>query len=418
MATVRRILHVNKFLHRRGGAESYMLDLAAMQHDDRDAETAFFGMSHAQNDAMPYAEHFVPEATLRPMPSSRKAQATVAVNMLWHRRAASGIAAVVEKFRPDVAHLHNIYHQLSPSILGPLKAAGVPIVMTLHDYKLACPAYQFMRDGSPCTECLGGTFLPALRNRCGGSTAGSGLLALESTVHRQGRAYAPVDVFHCPSSFLHAKMTESGVYPDRLHHLPLFRTPPAVAAGPAGTGTYGLYAGRLAIEKGVESVISALGRCPNGELVIAGDGPERSNLERQAETVAPGRVRFVGHVSHARVDELLTGARFAMVPSNWFENQPLSILDAMGSARPVLASDLGGMAELVEHETDGLLVAPGDLDGWSRAMTTLFADPDRATRMGEAGQQKVRRVNDPARHLDGIEELYAVATARREVVHA
>jgi glycosyltransferase involved in cell wall biosynthesis len=187
-----RILHVNKFLHRRGGAESYMLDLAALQRATGH-EVEFFGMDHRSNPPMRFAAHFPRSMQLDPLPPGLRRRAAAAARMVYSPAARHGMEEVVRSFRPDVAHLHNIYHQLSPSVLRPLARAGVPAVMTLHDYKLICPTYLLLDHGRICEACLDGFFAHAVARRCKDDSLGaSATLALESTVHRLTRAYCYV----------------------------------------------------------------------------------------------------------------------------------------------------------------------------------------------------------------------------------
>src|SRR4051794_18010399 len=188
-----RVLHVNKFLYRRGGAEGYMIDLAAMQQQAGD-HVEFYGMSHPDNVPLHYASEFPSHVEFEPAPPSLPGRVQVLGRMMWSTSAARGISHVIDDFAPDVAHLHNIYHQLSPSILRALGRAGVPVVMTLHDYKLACPTYQFRAQGQLCTACVSGGPVQAARRRCkDGALLPSAIAATEVAVHRRFGAYDPVD---------------------------------------------------------------------------------------------------------------------------------------------------------------------------------------------------------------------------------
>ena len=171
-----RILHVNKFLYRRGGAEGYMLDLAELQRG-RGHDVSFFAMEHPDNQADVNADLFPPRMELNPPPSGFGARVATSVDILYRRSARIGMDAVLDRVRPDVVHLHNIYHQLSPSILRPVKRRGIPTVMTLHDYKLACPTYQFLDNGKICEACIPRKFRNAALKACNGSRGASALAA-------------------------------------------------------------------------------------------------------------------------------------------------------------------------------------------------------------------------------------------------
>src|SRR6266508_1295261 len=205
-----KILHVNKFLYRRGGAEGYMLDVAELQalagH-----EVAFFGMEHPDNPPQRFAAHLPAFVQLEPPPPGLRRRAAATARMLWSISSRRGMDAVARELRPDVAHLHNVYHQLSPSVLRPLAERGVPVVLTLHDYKLACPSYQLLDHGSVCQACLGGRFHRAALRRCkDGSLGASLVLALESSAHRAMGAWDPVRTFISPSRFMATTMTRGG----------------------------------------------------------------------------------------------------------------------------------------------------------------------------------------------------------------
>ncbi len=401
-----RVLHVNKYLYRRGGAEGYMLDLAELQAK-AGHEVAFFGMEHPENPPLPLAAHFPPYVQLDPPPPGAYQRVAAGLRMIYSTDSRRGIDAVVRHFRPDVAHLHNIYHQLSPSVLRPLAAHGVPMVMTLHDYKLACPSYQFLDHGRICEACLGGRFHHAALRRCkGGSLGASLLLAVESTAHRLTGAYDPVHTFVCPSDFMAGKMTAAGIEPARLRVLNHFIDLATIEPKQRPGGPV-VFAGRLAPEKGVDVLVEAIGALgPAARLEVAGDGPERERLEALAAARAPGQVRFWGRLSKARLLELLGDATVCVIPSRWYENQPLAVLEAFACGVPVVATGLGGLPELIEDGRDGAIVAADDAVMLAEAVGGMLRDPQRAFEMGRACLAKGRRRFSPDQHLEQLDGIY------------
>jgi len=404
-----RILHVNKFLYRRGGAEGYMFDLAARQRDTGD-EVEFFGMAHDENEPMRYERWFPPRIDLEPPPEGVGAKLAGAARIMWSRTAGDGMARALDAVRPDVVHLHNIYHQLSPSILRPVAARGIPAVMTLHDYKLACPTYRFLDHGEICERCLPHRFWEPILRRCnGGSLAASAVSALELSAHTLTGAYGPVRRFVCPSRFLLTKMREGKVYPARLRHLPNFVD--AAAMAPKETPGGGVvYAGRLSAEKGVDTLVDAVVGEPGLALDVAGDGPERDDLVARAAP-AGDRIRFHGRLPADGVLELLRGAAVAAVPSRWYENMPLAVLEAFGAGVPVVASGLGGLPELIDPGVDGAIVPPDDPGALAAALRPFVEDPDRAFEMGRAARLKAESSFDAAGHLARLRAIYAEAGA-------
>ena len=405
-----RILHVNKFLYRRGGAESYMLDLARLQADAGHT-VEFFAMAHPDNLPSRYAAHFPGHVELEPPPARPDQRVAATTRMLWSPEARRGMDHVLEAFNPDIVHLHNIYHQLSPSVLRPLAERQVPAVMTLHDYKLVCPTYLLLAQGRVCEACLDGHFRHAVSRRCkGGSLGASAVLALESAVHRRARAYDPVQVFICISRFQAGKMAEGGVYPDRLALLPGFVDTRGLSPR-AGPGSGIVYAGRLSSEKGVDVLIEAVGRLRASRLELVGDGPERGRLEALAAARAPGRVGFHGRVPRERVLELVSAAAVAVMPSRCHDNQPMAILEAFACGVPVVATSLGGMPELTEGGA-GVTVPPDDPDALAGAVGRLLRDSAAAAAMGRAARARAEQAFSPDRHLAGLERLYARAARK------
>jgi glycosyltransferase involved in cell wall biosynthesis len=401
-----RVLHVNKFLYRRGGAEAYLFDLAELQR--RAGHTVeFFGMDHPENETLALEALFPSNVELDPAPATLPGKARAVGRMLYSSSARRGMEAALESFTPDVVHLHNIYHQLSPSVLRPLR--DVPAVMTLHDYKLVCPTYLFLDHGQLCEACLGGHFSQAVKRRCNdGSLAKSAVSAFETAWHTRTNAYAPVNLFACPSRFLLGKMTAGGVFPDRMRHLPLF----VDFAGmiPAQRpGRDAIYVGRLSNEKGPDVLVRAAA-VAGVAVDIVGDGPDRAALEALASELGV-EARFHGRVPRERVHELMRNAAVTVVPSRCYENQPLAVLESFACGVPVLGSDLGGISELVEPGVDGALVAADDPEALAAALATLLRDEALLHAYGRAGRAKVERGFAPEVHLARLEELYREAGA-------
>ncbi|GAA0398411.1 glycosyl transferase [Acrocarpospora corrugata] len=405
-----RILHVNKFLYRRGGAESYMLDLAELQALRGD-QVAFFGMAHPENIPTGYDRHFPKFIDMNPMPRGPISQARGVGRMMWSTSARRGMTRLIQEFQPDVAHLHNIYHQLSPSVVAALRDAGVPMVMTLHDYKLACPSYSFLDHGQICTACVDGGLGEPIRRRCkDNSLAASLALATETWLHRRFGAYDPVSVFISPSKFLAKQLTRAGIYPDRLQVLDNFGDPASTAAKTEPGGPL-VYAGRLHQGKGVDTAIRAVGLLgAQGRLIIAGDGPERAALEALAEQVAPGRITFVGRLPRAEVLDLMRSATALVLPSRWYENQPMTILEAFSCGVPVIGTSMGGIPELVTDGATGRLITADVPMELASAALALLRDPMNAMAMGQAARSLAIQRFVPEGHTNRLREFYAEAT--------
>jgi len=351
-----RVLMGNKFLYLRGGTERVMFDLTEGLVE-RGHEVIPFAMQDERNQATPWSRWFPPPRDYdAPGPAGKLRLAAASI---WDRESRRALEGLLDEARPDAAHLHNIYHQLSPSILGALRGAGVPVVMTLHDYKLACPTYTLFRDGGICTECVGSAVpIGAGLHRCHrDSRAESWLVSLESTVHRLLRVYERnVDRFVSPSRFLADLMVGHGLDASRLEVIPNAPrgTRPPRSRAERSERPRVLYAGRLSREKGVDVLVDAARQVPDLELF--GAGPLEAPWRRRAES-AP-RIHFLGHLGPQALAVERARAWAVAVPSVWYENAPLTVLEAYAAARPVVAAGHGGLAEMVEDGVTGWWAPP------------------------------------------------------------
>ena len=404
-----RILHVNKFLYRRGGAESYMLDLASRQ-EASGHEVAFFSTRHPENRSSPFEAFFPEYIELNPPPASWSERARAAARILYSRSAEVGFTRVLDRFRPDVVHLHNIYHHLSPSVLRPLRPRAVPAVMTLHDFKLACPTHRFMANGRVCEACVPRRFYMASLKRCHeGSLSMSTLNGVELAAHTLFRMYAPIALLVCPSRFMVEKMTAAHVFPTRLRWIPNFVDASAIEPkGAPGGGV--VYAGRLSEEKGVETLVRAAPSVA-APIDVVGDGPDRVGLERLAERLAARNITFHGHVDREAVHELVRGAAVGVMPSRGYENAPMGILEAFACGVPVVGTAHGGIPELIEAGVNGDLVAPDDEGALARSLSRFTTDPEAAFEQGAAARRRVEEAFSPGEHLERLEGVYREATA-------
>jgi len=306
-----------------------------------------------------------------------------------------------------VAHLHNIAHQLSPSILGPLRMAGMRVVQSLHDYKLVCPTYRLYVDGQVCERCRGGRYFEAIRHRCNqGSWRASFLNAVEMTLHHWIlTSYRRIDAFVAPSRFMKQKVVEFGIPERKVMYLPLYLDLSEFADS-AENGDAVVYVGRLSDEKGLLTLLRAMAEVPGASLVIVGEGPMEETLRQEAERSAPGRVNFTGYLDGPELKSVVGSARCVVVPSEWYENSPLTIFESFALGRPVVGSRIGGIPEFVIHEQTGLLFDPGDVEGLAENLRRLVDDPGLARELGREARTYIEALTDRERHLAGLERVY------------
>lgn len=387
-----RILLVNKFLRPVGGAETVFFDqwrgLEAAGH-----EVVPFGMAHPANVDSPYRRFWVAEVDYRrPTP-------TQLARFIWSEAAAEKLAALLRATRPDIAHLHNIYHQLTPSLLPVLGQANIPILLTIHDYKLVCPNYRLYTQGQLCRRCVTSHTWHALAHRClKDSLAASALAALESQFHRRWRAYNLVDRFIVPSQFGQQLLIEGGYPAGRITLLPHALAVPNQLGGPTAGGPV-LFVGRLEPEKGLGLVLEVAGRLPHIPFWVAGEGslPGRSALPN---------VTFLGRVAPAGLPAIRQQASMELVPSLWYELFGLTALEGMAAGLPVLASNLGALPEIVADDQTGWLLPAGDGAAWASAIERLWLSPHLGQALGAAGRHRVRELFRPEQHFQKLEAIY------------
>lgn len=402
-----RVLLVNAFHRLKGGVERTYLDesrwLEAAGHS-----VAHFATRHPDNDPSPTAGYFAPPADFTEG-GSALAQLAQMPRALWSAPAAAAMRKLVAEWKPDVAHLHAPSRHLTPSILRPLERAGVPVVMTLHDFKPWCTNRILYAHGEVCERCRGGTHWHALTTACvQDSRARSAVGAVEAYLHDALHAYRSVRRWIAPSRFVYDKARSFGVDEATLRVLSHGVEPPRESAPPPpGTpGRYAFFAGRLSAEKGVRLLPEIAAAIAPDALLVAGDGPLAGWLHARGLA----NVRLVGHLSDAALAGLRARASVVVAPSLFVEHFGYSVAEALLDSRPVVAARIGALPELVEHEVTGLLVPPGDGAAFGAAVKRALADP-AAPRWGAAGHDRVRRLSEPRAHLAGLLGIYREATA-------
>lgn len=368
-----RVLLINKFHYLKGGAERAYFDTAHILAENGHT-VAFFSMEHPENISTPWSRFFVSQVDYHDQDAGWSAKLRAAARIIWNREAAEKLAALIDEFKPEVAHLHNTYHQLSPSIIWTLKKRGVRIVMTLHDYKLISPNYSLLVRGKIWDHTSG--WRAIVDRAVQDSYLKSAICAVEKWIHTAFRTFGKVDAFIAPSRFLIDKF-HSADFPYPIRHI-VQPIRPFPAAPTTQGGDYLLFIGRLSEEKGVGTLIAACALMQGDiGLKIIGTGPEETMLRDQAKSV-PG-VEFLGYQTGEAWERALQGAKALVVPSIWYENMPYVVLEALSRGKPVIATRLGGVPERIREGENGWLFEAGDAADLVRAIRslTLYPEPDR-----------------------------------------
>ena len=335
-----RILLANKFYYRRGGDCIYMLNLEGLLRS-KGHEVAVYAMAYPDNEQTPWSKYF-PKNMTKVMAFTRP---------FGSREVKRSFGRLMDDFRPDVVHLNNVHTQLSPVMAEIAHRRGVRVVWTLHDYKLLCPRYDCLRDGEEiCEDCFIGEKRGCLKNRCMKGSALQSLVGYaEALTWTKERLEAATDVFICPSAFMAQKMAEGGFTPSKLVTLCNFIDAKKCAKDDYTKGDYYCYIGRLSHEKGVRTLIEAARELPY-TLKIIGGGP----LESELKGMTTANIEFVGYKQWDEIKTLVGGARFSVIPSEWYENNPLSVIEAQCLGTPVIGARIGGIPELIEEGRTGM----------------------------------------------------------------
>lgn len=405
-----RLLNVHRYGYRKGGAEAVFLDHAEL-FADRGWDCADFCMAHPKNLPSPFADdfppHFEPRSGIRGLLDVPR--------FIYAREAKQRMAQLADRFQPDIAHVHGLYHQLTPAVLEPLAVRGIPIVYTLHDFKLLCPAYNFFTPRlGVCERCAGGHFWQCAANSClHDSRAVSAVYALDAYVHRWRNSFDSVNAFVMPSRSILEKHREHGLPAEKLHYIPnFFETttdatvePELIAAARAEYGRYIAYFGRLSAEKGCAQLIEA---CATAglPLVLIGEGPEEQRLRGLADR-SETPVYFTGYHSGDALWALVEGALAVALPSIWYEIAPKSVLEAMARGKPVVASAIGGLPEQIEDGVTGLLAEPGSIPALAAALSRLAELDDVALEtMSRRARERASSSFSTDRYYGTMMELY------------
>ena len=395
-----------------------MLSLSKLL-EEKGHEVVPFAMAGPRNLPSPYARFFVSEIDFRELlrAASPRAAWKVARRSIHSGEARRKIAALVDEAKPDVAHFHNIHAHLTASIVAPLRARGVPIVWTLHDYRLICPNTSLLSGGEICERCIPNRFYQAVLQRCKkGSLAASCAAMLTTFYDRIERLPARIDRFITPSNFLKSKLIEGKFDPARIECIPNF----ADLAGFAGLPEkdYFCYVGRLSHEKGLDVLIRAAASLDAGRLLVVGDGPEADGLKALARELGANRVEFAGYRSGEELGRILAESQFVVLPSRWYENLPYTVMEAFASSKAVVASRIGGIPEMVDDGVNGLLFPAGDSGALAACLRRMLSDRPAREEMGRRGREKAERDYGRERHYREIERIYREVIAGRGVAQS
>jgi glycosyltransferase involved in cell wall biosynthesis len=401
-----RILFCNKYNFPFSGTEVYLFELMQLLRS-HGHEVALFSMADPRGEPTTYDHNFVPLIDFKIPHMDPLTKLRNAGHAIYSSEARTRVRNMIHEFRPDIAHVRNIYHHLSPSILWELKAHAVPVVYHLNDFKLLCPNYNFVAHGKVCERCQGGRFWHVVTEDCYSGPRGSSVaLAAEAYFHRWLGTYEKcVDRFLAPSRFVKEKLVANGWDRQKIDVLPHFQKLPDLAPEINADAPV-LYFGRLSEEKGIADLIRAMQPLPRLRLQVAGDGPQREELRLLVRRLSMRNIEFLGHVNGQALEQTIAGSCFTVLPSHAYETLGKSILESFAWGRPVVASNLGSRRELIDEGETGLLYRGGDIPQLTAVISFLNERPEIVRRMGAAAREYIRTNHAPETHLLALTLLY------------
>lgn len=369
-----KILIVNKFLYYNGGSETYMIKLGeylkSIGH-----EVQYFGMFDERNVVGNDYGAYVKKVDFHSSGRGAFKKFKMGIETVYSKQARIEIGKLLKAFQPDVVHMNNINFQLTPAIIFEIKKYNIALLQTVHDVQIACPCHRFYIEHKEqlCEQCRDGHYYHCIMNKClQNSIIKSMLAAVESYYYHSRNIYNLVDLYICPSRFIGEKIVSAGVDREKIKVIYNFAEKIEKTKARLKRDKYVLYFGRLSKEKGILSLIKVCKNLPEIKLVIAGKGPLEQIVKKHADE-SPN-INYVGFKTGSELQEIIAEAAFCVFPSEWYENCPLSVIEAQTLGTPVICSDLGGTKELIINKKTGLIFKGCDMEKLRYALCRLWKD--------------------------------------------
>lgn len=380
-----KVLLIDVYNYNKGGAETVCFNTGKLL-EEHGHSVVYFTLKWPQNNPSPYSKYFPESKETRKGPLK---QVKNVINYFYHFEAARKMEQLIEDEHPDIAHIHLLWGQITPSIFPVLRRHQIPILFTVHDYRIVCPAYTF-RDGRGhiCEACRGKYFYKCFTHTC---TKGSKLMSAVMAMEQYFRNW-----FFNPAKYIDGFMYVSNFARDiQEKYMPALKAKPKITLYNFSTSIvkvakgfprdkYFLFFGRLSYEKGVKTLMEAFKRMPKCRLKIVGTGPLEVELKQMKERQKLDNIEFLGYKRGKELTDLVANAYFVIVPSEWYENNPMTIIEAYSVGTPVIGARIGGIPEIVVEGKSGYQFVSGDVDD-------LVATVQRADGLNKADYESFSR---------------------------
>lgn len=407
-----RILIVNYRYFISGGPEKYMFNIKKML-EDNGHEVIPFSIHSNKNVESEYSKYFVEPIGGRDAIYFDEVKKTP--KSIWQMISRScysfGVKKAIQKeikdVKPDLVYIIHFVNKLSPSVITGAKNMGIPVVLRLSDYFLLCPRFDFMYQRKICEDCLSNGYWSCIKKHCvKGSLFASVIRVFSMKFHSFIHVYRGVDAFITPSEFLKRKLIANGFDAKKIICIPTF-TASKSEVGESQMGSYGLYFGRITEEKGVETVIKAYEKLPDYNVKIMGDDSteEGIRLKKYIKENKVNNVEFLGFKDGLELEEVIKGARFTLIPSIWYDNLPNTALESFQYSKPVIASNIGSLPELVIDGVNGFLFEPGNVDALIQKIRKMDNDRDVMS-MGTESKKGLETRFAPQTHYGALMNVF------------
>lgn len=394
-----KILLINNYFRPFAGAERVFLNQRELLKG-KGHEIIDFAMEDEGNLPSRYDSYFISnvDSTVR---KNFWGNFSNGLKSIHNSESTKKLKELIEREKPDIAHIHNVGRRISYSIIDVLKKYNIPIVHTLHDYKPVCSVNNFFRNDSICKRCLRHQYFYTFFYRCRGNSLSASLMDAAERYYLWFRGtYRKIDLLLAPSQFLKRMMENAAVGKKNIKYLPNFVDLPKKNHDKVEED-FILYSGRVDVGKGVETLIRAVSGT-GIHLKIAGDGKLLAKLK---EEKLPN-VEFLGYQNKESLQKLLQNSKFIIAPSEWYENAPMAILEAMSFSKPVIGSNIGGIPELIDDKESGFLFNPGDAGDLREKILELYHDKKLIEKMGQESCKIVREKFSKEKHYEQLIKIY------------
>ena len=407
-----KIMIVNYRYFISGGPEKYMFNIKKL-FESHGHEVIPFSIKSNKNLETEYSKYFVEPIGNHDTiyydeyKKTPKVVWQMLTRSIYSFEVEQAIKKEIDETKPDIVYIIHFVNKLSTSVIRGAKKMGVPVVLRLSDYFLLCPRFDFIYNKKPCEDCLKKGYFTCLKHRCVKNSLFASLIrVLSMKIHSLIRIYDDVEAFITPSEFLRNKLIANNFNEKKIYHIPTF-TVSKLAESIKETGTYGLYFGRITEEKGVETIVRAYEKLPELKVKIMGDDTtdEAIKLKNYIKKNKIKNIEFVGFKTGEELEYIIKGAKFTIIPSIWYDNFPNTAIESFKFSKPVIASNIGSLPELVEDNINGYLFEAGNIDDICEKIKMLDKCKD-IEQMGEASRYKLEKEFSPDMHYKVLMSVF------------